>query len=281
MCAANFTLSAIGDEVADDLHTQLRVLRDLQIGHLELRRAWGKNVLHLDDEEVARVREMCDGQGVAVSCVGSPIGKSPITDPIGREISNLSRACQIGEALNTRLIRVFSFYPPDTSSSALYDGYVPESAIRLSQLSDLAQQRGFLLVLENEKAIVGDTPERCSAILRTVNSPHLRFAWDPANFVRVGVSHPTDSGWPLLGSYVAHVHVKDSTLADGTVRAAGEGDGQIQELLAKLQESDYQGFLSLEPHLAIAGHSSGFSGPRGMTYAAKALRRLLAETTDR
>jgi hypothetical protein len=34
----------------------------------------------------------------------------------------------------------------------------------------------------------------------------------------------------------------------------------------------------LEPHLAIAGHSSGFSGPEGMAYAVNALRRVMAET---
>jgi hypothetical protein len=45
----------------------------------------------------------------------------------------------------------------------------------------------------------------------------------------------------------------------------------------RLREAGYQGILALEPHLAIAGHSSGFSGPEGMAYAAQALRRLMAE----
>jgi sugar phosphate isomerase/epimerase len=73
------------------------------------------------------------------------------------------------------------------------------------------------------------------------------------------------------------VHVKDAVLADGSVRAAGEGDGQVPELLIKLRDSGYDGFLALEPHLAIAGHSSGFSGVEGMTYAVQTLRRLMAE----
>ena len=41
---------------------------------------------------------------------------------------------------------------------------------------------------------------------------------------------------------------------------------------------DYKGVLTLEPHLKTAGHSSGFSGPDGMTLAANALRKLMAET---
>ena len=36
--------------------------------------------------------------------------------------------------------------------------------------------------------------------------------------------------------------------------------------------------LALEPHLAIAGHSSGFSGPEGMAYAAQKLREVMAAT---
>ena len=52
MSAATFTLSAFGDEIADDLQEQLHVLRELSVGYLELRGVWGKNVLHLDDDEV-------------------------------------------------------------------------------------------------------------------------------------------------------------------------------------------------------------------------------------
>ena len=51
---AQFTLSAFGDEIADDVDEQLRVLNELDIRYLELRRAWGTNVLELSDGEVRR-----------------------------------------------------------------------------------------------------------------------------------------------------------------------------------------------------------------------------------
>ena len=277
MTSATFTLSAFGDEIAEDLHEQLRLLRELHVGHLDLRGAWGKNVLHLDDDEVARVRTICDKHGIAVSCIGSPVGKSPIIDPIDRESSNLTRIFQIAEAVGTRRVRVFSFYPPDIRTNARYGEYVTEATSRLARLADLAEREGFVLLLENEKAIVGDTIERCHAILSTIGSPNLRFLWDPANFVQVGEARPTERGWQALGPHVAYVHVKDARLADGCVCAAGEGDGQVAELLTALQESGYQGILSLEPHLALAGPSSGFSGPSGMAYAVAKLRYLMGE----
>ena len=274
--SASFTLSAFGDEIAADLREQLQALRELRIRFLELRDVWGKNVQHLDDDEVGTVRQICGEYKIGISCIGSPVGKSPIAQPIEEEISHLTRIFQIAEAVGTRQVRVFSFYPPDVDSSARYDDYLEEATSRLARLTQMAQQEGFYLLLENEKGIVGDTPERCHAILSAIDSPHLHFTWDTANFVQVGVAEPTTRGWPLLGPYVAHVHVKDAVLADGSVRVAGEGDGQVGDLLTRLSERGYHGFLALEPHLVVAGHSGGFSGVEGMGRAVEALRKLMA-----
>lgn len=278
MTNATFTLSAFGDEIDQDLKTQLQTLRELRIGGLELRGAWGTNVLKLSDEQASTVRRMCDEYGIKVSCLGSPIGKTPILDPIENEEANLKRLFEIGRIVGTRRIRIFSFYPPDTSTNAGYDAYVESSAARLTRLTQLAAQADFLLLLENEKDIVTDTPERCRAVLEKVNSPHLRFAWDPANFVQVGVERPTTRGWEMLKPYIAYIHVKDAMLADGSVKPAGEGDGEVKELLLGLKAMGYRGVLALEPHLKIAGHSGGFSGAEGMTIAVNALRKLMAET---
>jgi sugar phosphate isomerase/epimerase len=278
MKTATYALSAFGDEIDLDLEVQLKTLRKLRIGRLDLRAAWGTNVLALDDEQVAAVRILCDKYGMTVACLGSPIGKTPIEEPLEQEAANLSRLFQIGRALGTNKIRVFSFYPPDMSSNAGYDAYVRQSADRLAHLTQMAAAEGFVLLLENEKDIVTDTPERCQAVLKIVHSPHLRFAWDPANFVQVGVAGPMTRGWQLLKPYLAYVHVKDALLADSSVKPAGEGDGEVRELLGGLQEMGYQGVLALEPHLQIAGYSSGFSGPEGMAIAATALRKLMAET---
>ncbi|HXF64678.1 MAG TPA: TIM barrel protein [Caldilineaceae bacterium] len=277
MAEATVRLSFFGDEVADDLDAQLRVARDLKIGYLELRGVWGKNVLHLTDEEVQTIGQRCAAAGIAISAIGSPVGKSPLAQPPEIEQANLRRIFEIADRLGVRRVRVFSFYPPNTSSNAHYDQYVPDAAARLAWLTDMASSAGKLLLLENEKEIVGDTVARCHQLLTRVGSAHLQFAWDPANFVQVGEAQAVTDGWPLLGSYVAHVHVKDARLADGKVTPAGEGDGQVSLLLAQLNQSGFDGFLALEPHLAIAGHSSGFSGPEGMRRAAAALRGLMAD----
>lgn len=269
-------LSAFGDEISDELQEQLDTLRGLGIGYLELRGVWGKNVLHLSDEEVAAVGAACAERGIAVSAIGSPVGKSPITQPPAQEMANLERIFTIARALDTNLVRVFSFYPPAaTEAQWSEDALVEEAVTRLRAMTDAAERAGVQLVLENEHGIVGDTVARCQTLLDAVSSPHLAFAWDPANFVHVGEATSVSDGWDALGPRTRHVHIKDYRVADQKVLPAGEGDGQIEQLLGNLARVGYEGFLALEPHLTYAGRSTGFSGPEGMERAATALRGLM------
>jgi sugar phosphate isomerase/epimerase len=272
-----FTISAFGDELAPALEDQLRLLNELQINHIDVRMAWGVNVAAFTDDHIGQVRELCDAHAIKVSCVGSPIGKSPILDPIENELQRLARVAQVAAGLGTRNIRIFSFYPPDISTNRHYDTHVDAVVERLGKLTEMAAQFDLLLLLENEKDIVGDTPERCYSIAHHIDSPNLRLIWDPANFVQTGVANVTDRYWEMLKPYVAYIHVKDAVLSDGSVRAAGEGDGQMRELLARLIEADQPITLALEPHLKVAGHSSGFTGMASMEYAVTALRKLIAE----
>jgi sugar phosphate isomerase/epimerase len=267
---ARFTLSAFGDEIADDLATQLDVLVSEGVRHLELRGAWGKNVLDLDPGELRRARALLDERGCGVSAVGSPIGKSRLDQPRTFELERLERAVAACEALGTRNIRIFSFFVPEGRATE----HREEVLERLGALAERAGQAGVNLLHENEKEIYGDTGERCRDLLETIGSPALRMAFDPANFVQCGV-RPMEQAWPILAEYVTHVHIKDAVFADGGVRPAGQGDGAVPQLLGTLVERGYQGFLTLEPHLKVAGPSGGFSGEAGMRLAIGALRGLL------
>jgi len=74
-----------------------------------------------------------------------------------------------------------------------------------------------------------------------------------------------------------YVQVKDAIAATGEVVPAGEGDGQVRQTLSALIESGFAGYLSLEPHLALAGQFGGFSGPAQFRRAARALKGLLTD----
>ena len=271
---SKFTLSAFGDEIDDDVDVQLRVLNDLDIGYLELRSAWGTNVLELTDDQVGRLIDRCNAHSIRVSCIGSPIGKSPIDQPIEQVIDDLNRVLDIAKMLGTDRVRVFSFYP---EADGLQAERVEASISRLRVLADVAAERDTVLMLENEGGLVGDIPQRCAAVIVGVNSPNLRYVWDTGNYPQMGLASSVDIGWPLLAEHTVCVQVKDARISDGTITVAGEGDGQVTELLANLNDAGYEGFLALEPHLLIAGQRGGFSGAQGMKMAADALRGLMAE----
>lgn len=268
-----FALAALSDEIAPDLDLALRTMAELGIHEVEVRTLLGKNVLELTDAEAAACAAQIARAGFTVSGIASPIGKSPITQPAEHEARRLARALELCRVFGTRRVRVFSYYPPQGADQAQVEGLVPEVIRRLGAWAEMAAAAGVLLVLENEYRLVGDVPTRAAAILRGVDSPALRFAWDPGNFVHSGIERPFDSGWPLLGSLVTCCHVKDRRRSGEHV-PVGQGDGQWEPLVAALVA---QGGVPLvmEPHLVVAAHSTGFSGPERFREAVGALRRLL------
>jgi len=145
---------------------------------------------------------------------------------------------------------------------------------RMQAMVDMAAAAGVTMLHENEKGIYGERPDRCLDLHQTVTGKHFGATFDPANFVQAGVK-PFDDAYPLLKPYIAYFHIKDAILSGGRVVPAGEGDGQVRELMAAAQEAGYDGFLSLEPHLKVAGHSTGFTGPELFGTAVKALRAIL------
>lgn len=277
MATHEFTLSAFGDEIAADLAEQLDVMQKEGVPALEFRGAWGKNILDLSDDEVRKAKALLDERGMHVSAIGSPIGKVKITDDFGAHLERFRRALAVAAMLDTPRIRIFSFFMPAGEDAAQYRTAVMD---RLMMLTDLAEEAGVTLLHENEKEIYGDIATRCADIHTTIRSSHLRAAFDPANFIQCGV-RPMDEAWPLLADVSTHIHIKDAMMADAHVVPAGEGDGQVRELLQALVQRGYRGYLTLEPHLQAAGPFGGFTGPELFHTAVAALNGLLADVEGR
>jgi len=265
-------LTGFADEISPELDEQLDTLTRESIRYLELRSVWNTNVLDLTDEELVRVKTATAERGIRISSIGSPIGKVPITDPFGPHRERFRRALHAAEVMEAPYVRIFSFFIPEGQDPTRHRDEVID---RMAHLAHEAEESGVTLLHENEKDIYGDLPGRCVDILASVDSPALRAAWDPANFVQCGVGHPYAEGYESLRPYIEYVHVKDAVSGSGKVVAAGEGDGQLPETLSALHASGFDSFFSLEPHLASAGTYSGFSGPELFREAAGAFKRLL------
>ncbi len=266
-----WTLTGFADEISPELEEQLETLGEESISYMELRSVWNTNVLDLTDDELDRVKSATAQRGIRISSIGSPIGKVPVTDPFGSHLERFRRALRAADVMEAPNIRVFSFFIPEGQEPGHYREEVID---RMGIMAGEAEDSGVTLLHENEKEIYGDVPTRCVDILASVGSPALRAAWDAANFVQCGVS-PYSEGFGSLRPYIEYVHVKDALSGSDRVVPAGAGDGQLPETLSALRASAFDGFFSLEPHLASAGMYSGFSGPELFGKATRAFKELL------
>ncbi len=265
-------ISAFADEISQDPVEQIDVLTRHGIKAIEFRAIHGTNVLDLTDAQHDEFRRMLDAHGFQLSAIGSPIGKIRITDPFEEHLDRFERAMHLAEFYRAPRIRVFSFYMPPGDDPA---SHRDEVIARMGELARGAGERGITLYLENEKGIYGDTMVRVADILETINSPSLRHAFDPANYVEV--RQPIDEAWARLRPFVQHFHVKDYDAKLERNVPAGAGDGLIPRLLQEAVDAGYDGFAVLEPHLTIAGLSSGFTGPERFAEAVAALKAILDE----
>jgi len=267
-----WTLSGFIDEISNDFSEQCKVAAGLGLRYVEVRSAWGTNILDLDDAQLATVRETLAEHGLKVSSIGSPIGKISIDDEFPPHLERMRHAVEVAKTLEAPYIRIFSFFIPEGTDP---DSRRDDVLTRMGALAEVAANADVILVHENEKEIYGDIPRRCLDIVTSVASPKLQLAWDPANFVQVGV-RPFSEGYAALRPHVSYIQIKDALLADGSVVVAGAGDGEVVETVRALRADGFDGFFSLEPHLGEYTAFGALSGPELFTESWKAFTGILS-----
>lgn len=267
--AAMLKLAAFADEISPELDEQVRVCKANGVTHFELRTVNKINVLDFDQPMREKIKKMLADNGLAVGVIGSPIGKVKINEPWPAHFDRFKYAVDSAEFFGASMIRVFSYYPPEKDEDI--HEHRDEVVRRMQAKVDYIKEHPIMLVHENEHGIYGDHGKYCLDLMKTIDSPKFRCAFDFANFV-LDHENPLDN-WPSLKPYTSHIHVKDATFA-GKIVPAGEGDGKIAEILSDAYKGGYRGFVTMEPHLSVAGQFSGFSGPDLFSRACNALKAL-------
>jgi len=268
-----------------------------------------KNVMKLDKAEIRQVRQLQDEYGLAVSSIGSPIGKVKLKDvddgtknvyiPFKKYLSqDVKRVCQLANAFDTKLIRGFSFYHPRGTDAR---EHLPQAVDQLGQIAEACGRAGVIFGLEVEANLIGGDGYLLADIYRQVNHPAMVLVFDAANIIVQGYS-PAEifEQYQLMKPGLGWLHIKDyrcpKPLAKGghvdedmlkNFVPCDEGDSAherilrdlrqvLPELTAKLKRRGVPGvFLDLEPHVKGGGQFGGFSGPDGMGVALRALCRVL------
>lgn len=242
---AYYKISGFADEIAESVDTQFEVLNKLNMGYFEPRGIDGKNISRLTDEEVAHLKERMAAAGIKISSIGSPIGKMKLEDDFTEHFAKFQRVVEIAKLLDTKYIRMFSFY--HVGGDVWTAEERQEVMARLRQMINYAKEQDVVLLHENEKDIYGDTADRCLDLMNELGCDHFKSVFDPANFVQCG--QDTKYAYSILKDHIAYMHIKDAILETGRVVPAGMGDGNLEYILNELFKNGYDGYLSLEPHL--------------------------------
>ena len=240
-----FTLTGFADEISANFSEQLAGLRSLGMSYVELRGLDGTNISDLTNDQAKEYKKMLDDAGIAVSALGSPIGKINILDDFEPHYEKYLHTLELCEIFETSYIRMFSFYYPKENGAETYRSEVME---RISRFVEGAESYPVTLLLENELNLYGDIAPRVLDVLKTINSPRLRHTFDPANYVLAPQTVFPDA-FELLKDYIEYVHIKDAIFEPQSIQPSGLGEGRVKDVLSALNERGYEGFLSLEPHL--------------------------------
>ena len=232
----NIKLSAFSDEAGSPLGERIAALHDNNISLTELRSVAGKNVAELTADEAKSIYATLKNEGIALSAVGSPMGKVKISVDINEYMDTVKHICELANIFETDRIRMFSFFEAHEQREKVIDN--------LCKMVEVASSYGVGLYHENETGIYGDIADRVLDLKENVSG--LRFVYDPANFLQVG--EDPEKTLPLLVPKSDYFHVKDVIVDGGILVPAGEGDGQISRLVSMI---DHDTVMTMEPHLAI------------------------------
>ena len=307
-------LSGFGDEAANNKTAveQFAAFAAMGLQYYSLRfvdlGGGVKNVMRLTKTEITKLRHLEDEYGMNVASIGSPLGKVKLRDvedgtknqyvSFDRYLDKeVTRACELAHAFETKLIRGFSFYPPKGDDPR---EYLAQAADQLGQIAETCHRSDLTYGLEIEANLVGQTGELMAELHRRVNHPALVTVFDAGNIVSQGfTTEETFQQYLLMKPSIGWIHIKDyhdpqltrtghvdeemlkkfvpAHLGDsGHERILRDFAEVIPQLEQKLTKRGIPGVvLDLEPHLKGGGQFGGFSGPDGMGVALRGLCRVL------
>jgi len=248
--------SGISDEAGKPIETQIKAHKELGWKYLEIRNVDGENLTLMHDSKFDEVYGKVNDAQMKVSCFAGCIANwsRPITGDFQLDIDELKKAIPRMKKFNTKFIRIMSW--PNDKDNPISDVEWEKKAIdRLKELSKTAEDGEIVMVHENCSGWAGESPDNSLKMLSEINSPALKLVFDTGNTV----FHGQDAMffYSKVKEHIVYIHIKDAIiLPDGKAQTTycGEGHAYVPEILQDLKNNDYEGGISIEPHLAAAVH---------------------------
>lgn len=263
-----FKLSVINDEITQDFGRACEVAaQEFGLQFIEIRAMWGKNIMRLDEKEIAEARKILEKYKLRVSTIASPIFKvdwpgaptskfSPKREQFGADFTFeqqdelLDRGFELLRVFRVDRIRIFDFWRLDDQQP-----YRTAIDDKLMEAAKKAGKRDVTLLLENEPSCNTATGAEAARTLRAVRSPNLKLNWDPGNAASHGEIAYPDGYRDIPKDRIGYIHCKDVVRNEGKYEWMKMGAGIIDYVgqYRALKKDGYRGVVSLETHWRGAG----------------------------
>lgn len=260
--SSTFRVAVINDEISQDFgHVCEVASQEFGMGWIELRSMWKKNIVSLDEKEIAEASRILEKYRLKVTDIASPLfkvdwpgapkskyseGKSfGANFTLAQQDEVLDRAIEMAKAFKTDRVRCFDFWRLD--DPILYRAAIDD---KLRDAAAKAEKKGIILVLENEPSCNTATAAEAVNVLNVVQSRSLMLNWDPGNAAASG-EIPYPEGYNLLPKdRIGHCHCKDVLKKGKGYEWAPMGAGKIDWAgqFKALKRDGYHFAVSLETH---------------------------------
>lgn len=265
--------TGFADEVSGDIDVQIRATQDLGWKYIEARNIEGENITDISDKKFEEVYGKLSQSEINISCFGSKVanwGKSPYKEEDYKQsIAELQRAIPRMKKLGTKMIRGMSFFIPKDENPVNPD--LEKSIIKkLKVLVSMCEKEDIIYLHENCMNYFSQSYEHMKRLIENIDSPNFKVVFDTGNPVftdnRIGKPpYKKQNTWEvyqILKQKIHYVHIKDGIFIKDTENYfpeveytfPGEGNGQVKKVLKDLIANDYEGGISIEPHMGAVYH---------------------------
>jgi sugar phosphate isomerase/epimerase len=276
--------SVFTDEISPDFEEAVRTAAAAGVRYVDIRNTWGRSCAELNRDDWRKMADIMKRHDVRLGAVQSPFGKCEIAEEeYQRHLAFLPNLIEQAHFFGTDVIRIFPFWQPDRSSTAMRPNLapmLPEIATKLRRATRLAEQEGVYLALEPEHSTYSGSLSEIRAIIDAVGSPALRVAWDASNGWFPDEPIVPD-GYEQVRGLVVNVHVKDRAFPPDQERERrlptllGTGLVPWPEIIGRLKTDGYTGVYSIETHFGAEGPYGWAKLKAATTWYMYALRELL------
>src|SRR5262245_23859121 len=246
-----FSLAVITDEISQDLAVAAALVKEFGGSALEIRSVWEKSPHEFDTNDIARIKRIADDYGLHICGIASPFYKCTFgeNEEEQQHLDILRRCIEVAHALETKLIRVFTFWrqpgtPPWEQIAEKF-----QEPLRLAEVEDV------ILGVENDPSTMGTTARQVAQFLSLINHSRVRSVWDPGNELWEGETRAAfPDGYETLKPWIVHIQLKDLRRTPaGKIEAVRFGTGEVDYLgqFRALRADSYKGYLSLETHWRV------------------------------